>query len=156
MSMTTMQQVAFDHPCLLACENLHPRYTRLLFGNKLSVMLTLQRSWEVMVELDTTRPLWHCSAASLHMTDADLRRHARLYLAGVGLFDPFGKVTDVEQFTDGKGVRTFHLRRFVSDAELAMLGPCVDIRGTDEARRRFEQLRSQVPPHMAHLLVTPE
>lgn len=36
--------------------------------------------------------------------------------------------------------RTFHLRRRLSDAEAAVVGPVLDIRRTDEARSRVKAL----------------
>jgi hypothetical protein len=79
-------------------------------------------------------PVWHVSVAS----------------QGI----PYGRTAleaqaerELEQVGDaGRGEwrewsgRAFHLRRRLSESEEAMVGPVMDIRGTDEARRRAKRL----------------
>lgn len=44
-----------------------------------------------------------------------------------------------------KGERAYHIRRRLTPKEQARVGPVLDIRGTDEARRRFEVVRQWLP-----------
>lgn len=78
--------------------------------------------------MDLGGPVWHASVRSLQpVGDRTLRRMSATVLEGVG--DPrLGEWFQRET--------AMHHRRRLSIAEEAVVGPVVDVRGTDEARRR--------------------
>lgn len=78
--------------------------------------------------------MWHVSTAPLGppLSRALLEKQAYQLLAGHG--DPA-----LGEWSDWTG-RAFHLRRRLTPAEAAPVGPVRDIRGTPEARRRASGL----------------
>lgn len=70
------------------------------------------------------------------MPDQELRRIA------FDLLDGYGDASLGEW--EEKGASAFHLRRRLSDAEAALVGPVVDVRGTEEAGRRVFAVRKWV------------
>jgi hypothetical protein len=44
------------------------------------------------------------------------------------------------------GIKAFHLRRRLTDAEARRVGGVLDIRGTAEAQHRFDRMRKYLPP----------
>ena len=74
---------------------------------------------------------------------AALEREAERQLAGVG--DPA-----LGEWREWTG-RAFHIRRRMSEREQRLVGPAVDIRGSDEARRRAAPLGTMLrlaPPEV--------
>lgn len=82
--------------------------------------------------------MWHASVAAhgLPLGPATLERRARAELDGVG-------DAELGEWTDWTG-RAFHLRRRLSASEEAVVGPVIDIRRTEEARRRAGRLGSRI------------
>lgn len=77
-------------------------------------------------------PVWHASIKTKVLTpEHELRRMARKVLDGVG-------DRRLGEWEERHGA--FHLRRRLSAIEAQMVGPVIDIRGTDEARRRAASL----------------
>lgn len=78
-------------------------------------------------------PVWHCSVATPGIAiPALLEAEARRQLASVG--DP-----SLGEWREWTG-RAFHLRRRLSTREAARVGPVLDVRRTQEARRRAARL----------------
>lgn len=89
--------------------------------------------------------VWHCSVAQApdsHLSPAVLRSVALSMLDGVG--------------DAGRGEwhfmsrKAFHVRRRLSEAEDAIVGPAIDIRGTEEAIKRVREAMAaspQIPEH---------
>jgi hypothetical protein len=78
-------------------------------------------------------PVWHVSVASPGIPIKGLlEQECERQLAGVG--DP-----SLGEWREWTG-RAFHLRRRLSAREQRAVGPVVDIRGSEEARRRAERL----------------
>jgi hypothetical protein len=78
-------------------------------------------------------PVWHVSVASSGIPIKGLlEAECERQLAGVG--DP-----SLGEWREWTG-RAFHLRRRLSAREQRDVGPVVDIRGSEEARRRVERL----------------
>jgi hypothetical protein len=94
--------------------------------------------------MDLGGPVWHVSVASPGIAlPAQLEAECERQLAGVG--DPA-----LGEWREWTG-RAFHLRRRLSVREQREVGPVVDIRGSDEARRRAERLGPllvHVPPEV--------
>jgi hypothetical protein len=91
-------------------------------------------------------PVWHASAAStgaLHwpsfagLGPEFLERKAREALEGVG-------EASLGEWAEWTGV-AFHVRRRLSAAEEALVGPVMDVRGTEEARRRMKAAWLDLP-----------
>ena len=77
-------------------------------------------------------PVWHVSVMPRRlMADRDLLCMARKVLDGVG---------DRRRGEWMERHGALHLRRRLSQSEELLVGPVVDIRGTDEAKRRAEAL----------------
>lgn len=83
-------------------------------------------------------PVWHVSVRSqgLPWAPVALERMARKELDGVG--DPA-----LGEWSEMGGA--FHLRRRLTEAEAAPIGPVVDVRGTAEAERRLAAVRHLLP-----------
>jgi hypothetical protein len=81
--------------------------------------------------------VWHVSTAphGITLSRVVLEQQARRVLVGHG--DPAAG-----EWTDFTGV-AFHLRRRLTEAEAAKVGPVLDIRHTPEARRRLLALGSR-------------
>ena len=78
------------------------------------------------------------------MSRIELGAAARFALSGVGdRSKEWIEITDV----------AYHVRRRLTIAEEECTGPALDIRGTPEARRRFEAIRHALPPIAIHLAV---
>jgi hypothetical protein len=75
-----------------------------------------------------------------------LRRLCYRHLAGVG--------DRAHEWFEDTGFAV-HLRRRLTAAEAAAVGPVVDIRGTPEARARYAAARDRLPP-VAHQLAVAE
>lgn len=76
-------------------------------------------------------PVWHASVAPLpghFLGERELRRLARRVIDGRG--DP--RRGEWEEM----GGKAFHLRRRLTAEEEGLVGPVVDVRGTEEAIRR--------------------
>lgn len=87
------------------------------------------------MEMNLGGPVWHVSTASPGLPiRAQLERECERQLTGVG--DPM-----LGEWREWSG-RAFHLRRRLSTREQQSVGPVLDIRRTDEARRRAERLGS--------------
>lgn len=90
-------------------------------------------------------PVWHVSVASrgIPYGRAVLEAQAERELQGLG--DPA-----LGEWRESSGW-VFHLRRRLNAAEQVHVGPVLDVRGTDEARRRARQLGRflrHVPPEV--------
>jgi hypothetical protein len=90
-------------------------------------------------------PVWHVSVASPYagVQRAVLEAECERQIVGVG--DPA-----LGEWREWTG-HAFHLRRRLSVREQREVGPVVDIRGSDEARRRAERLGpllAHVPPEV--------
>jgi hypothetical protein len=83
-------------------------------------------------------PVWHASVAPRRaFYGATMcEQVARSALDGLG-------DAGLGEWLEWSGV-AFHLRRRLSPAEQARVGPVADIRGTDEARRRIGALPARV------------
>jgi hypothetical protein len=46
MTLTRPQRIALDHHCRLATETMHPRFARVIFGGRFSVILTVNSGYE--------------------------------------------------------------------------------------------------------------
>lgn len=95
------------------------------------------------MQMNLGGPVWHASAAPLPGSfagEARCRAVALDALTGVGdaALGEWGEWTG----------RAFHLRRRLSTAEQLHVGDVVDVRGTDEALRRFARL----PAHVRQLV----
>jgi hypothetical protein len=78
-------------------------------------------------------PVWHVSVASSGIPVRGLlEAECERQLAGVG--DPV-----LGEWREWTG-RAFHLRRRLSTREQRGVGPVVDVRGSEEARRRADRL----------------
>lgn len=82
--------------------------------------------------------MWHASVASqqIFLPDEELRRIA------FKLLDGYGDAAAGEW--EEKGASAFHLRRRLTDVEAELVGPVVDVRGTQEASRRIWRVRRWV------------
>lgn len=80
-------------------------------------------------------PVWHASIASATLPTTVLDVYARrlLFLVGDASLGEWREERDT-----GTGLRVVHVRRRLTAAEAAVVGPVRDIRGTAEAERRFE------------------
>jgi hypothetical protein len=87
-------------------------------------------------------PVWHASiSVGGDVQDPDpLFAQAARVLLGVG-DAAAGEWRDV-------GRIAVHLRRRLTDAEAAIVGPVVDIRGTWEMRKRLNRVRQYLPAPM--------
>lgn len=89
-------------------------------------------------------PVWHVSVASPGFAlRAQLEKECERQLAGVG-------DASRGEWREWTG-RAFHLRRRLSAREQLSVGDVVDVRGTEEARRRYERLGpllAYVPPEV--------
>lgn len=65
---------------------------------------------------------------------AALRRHAKAAIYGVG-DARLGEWT--EEYTNPNGLRLVHIRRRLKPEEQQLVGPAIDIRGTNESDRRM-------------------
>lgn len=83
-------------------------------------------------------PVWHASVSSqrLHLPDDELRRIALDLLKGLG-------DAALGQW-DERGASALHVRRRLSEAEAELIGPVVDVRGTEEAGRRLLSVRDHL------------
>lgn len=84
-------------------------------------------------------PVWHASvmpAAGKYVSLAQIRAAAEAALAGVG---------DASRGQWEEVHRALHLRRRLSVAEEALVGPAVDVRDSPEALSRFERVRPYLP-----------
>jgi len=86
------------------------------------------------------RPVWHCSISRngklpTLLDYARSRLVAEAILAGCGEGDTFEEI--------GRGV--LHVRKYTTAEESAMVGGAVDVRGTDEHRRRVDAVREYLP-----------
>lgn len=85
-------------------------------------------------------PVWHASAAprpgSLLPAEHGCRAIALDALDGVG----DATLGEWHHWTG----HAYHIRRRLSTAEQTHVGPVVDVRGTDEAQRRFDRLPAHV------------
>jgi hypothetical protein len=92
----------------------------------------------------TNGPVWHVSVASPGIpVKGLLEAECERQLAGVG--DPV-----LGEWREWTG-RAFHIRRRLSVREQRDVGPVVDVRGSEEARRRAERLGPMlgyVPPEV--------
>jgi hypothetical protein len=61
------------------------------------------------------------------------------FLALVGVGD-----TTLGEWQEWTG-KAYHIRRRLTDAEAALVGPVVDVRGTPEAERRLARVRHRLP-----------
>lgn len=85
--------------------------------------------------------MWHASAMAapwLTPIRATLRAEAMEALVGAGN-EALG------QWEEWTG-RSYHVRRRLALHEAALTGPVLDIRGTEEARRRLAAVRRWLPP----------
>ena len=81
-------------------------------------------------------PVWHTSVRPrTRVTEKQLRRMADKVLEGVG---------DARLGEWQERHESIHVRRRLSEREQLLVGPVVDIRGTEEARQRAKAL----PPHL--------
>lgn len=81
--------------------------------------------------------MWHASIMPrLRLSLEALDRTARNVLAGVG--DP-----TLGEWTEHGAA--YHLRRRLSTAEAALVGPVVDVRGTFEAQKRLSRVAHLLP-----------
>ena len=81
--------------------------------------------------------MWHASISGYGRSVDTLRAKALSVLAGVG-------DAALGQWEE-PGDMALHLRRRLTAAEAARVGPIVDVRGTPEGLKRFEQMRRYVP-----------
>ena len=86
--------------------------------------------------------MWHASAGSLTLTRMRLEAHARRMIRGVG-DSRLGEWVDRER-TTSEGIAVVHVRRRLTRAEQARVGPVRDIRGTPEVRRRATTISRQL------------
>jgi hypothetical protein len=88
--------------------------------------------------------VWHASAAPGSWGPVRLLACALAALRGVG---------DAErgEWIEFTGA-ALHVRRRLSEAEEALVGPAVDVRGTEEAVRRYQTLLRSVPAQLRPLL----
>lgn len=84
-------------------------------------------------------PVWHASVASrgLPLSMGVLRRQALMALDGFG-------DESLGQWEEEGGI-AYHIRRRLSTAEAATVGPLRDIRGTPEVARRLAPVRHLLP-----------
>lgn len=54
------------------------------------------------------------------------------------------------EWTDDRQ-EAFHLRRRLSAAEQELIGPAIDLRGTEEALKRFDSVVRVLPPEAVYL-----
>lgn len=88
--------------------------------------------------MDLGGPVWHCSVATPGIPIPSLlEAEARRQLSGVG--DP-----SLGEWREWTG-RALHIRRRLSDREAVRAGPVLDIRHTEEARRRAARLGDPDP-----------
>lgn len=88
--------------------------------------------------------MWHASVASMpdvRFGKRTLAHEARRALEGVG-------DTSLGEWEEWTGY-AFHLRRRLSRSEEAVVGPVIDIRGTDEAGKRLGAVWRFVPDEYA-------
>ena len=90
--------------------------------------------------------MWHISINAPSPDDAE--RLAFRHLRGVGDAS-LGEWQQAIPHDDGRAV--FHLRRRLSAAESAKVGPIRDVRGTPEQGRRAARI-SQITGYIGHLL----
>jgi hypothetical protein len=91
-------------------------------------------------------PVWHVSVeAKRPMPSAQLYKLALRVLRGVG------DAVEGEWFEEQYPF--IHVRRRLSASEAALVGPVVDVRGTDEARRRAEAVGSRLAHAPAEILM---
>jgi hypothetical protein len=87
-------------------------------------------------------PVWHASAASTHRISgigrAYLEQKAREALDGVG-------DRSAGEWVEWTGIAA-HVRRRLTPEEAEIVGPVVDVRGTDEAKKRPERAWLDLPP----------
>lgn len=76
----------------------------------------------------------------IRLGEATLEGYARSALAGVGN-------AALGEWTEWTGYG-FHVRRRLTAAEMAPIGPVVDIRGTTEALERFHRVEKYLPPEL--------
>lgn len=87
-------------------------------------------------------PVWHASVGRIQDEYAR-EAMARRILAGVG-DSALGEWVE-------RGRPILHIRRRLSDAESAVVGPVLDIRGTAEAETRMRVMRLYLPPSLGRV-----
>lgn len=82
-------------------------------------------------------PVWHVSVSGqrLQLPDSELLRIA---------YETLGNHGDASLGEWVERGRAMHLRRRLSDHEAEAVGPVIDVRGTDEARRRVAAVRKWI------------
>jgi hypothetical protein len=81
--------------------------------------------------------VWHTSVSGFGLSDDTLRAKALRVLEGVG-------DSRLGQWEE-RGPKAFHIRRRMTDEEAKRVGGVSDIRGTNEATKRFERMRPYLP-----------
>lgn len=84
--------------------------------------------------------MWHASAAPVrgrHPQRETQAQIARVALTGVG--------DQTQQWEEWSGY-VYHIRRRLTAAEEAQVGPARDLRGTGEGARRFAAIAHTLPP----------
>jgi hypothetical protein len=141
--MTPEQATALKHHCRLAVECVHPRFGSLRMGGLVSVVLTVNSGYE-WIEAGFGGPVWHASIAprskSLAVQPERLRAIAEEVLTGVG-DAAAGEWMEL-------GEIAVHLRRRLSAAEAATVGPVVDVRGSWESQKRLRRMEKYLPPEL--------
>lgn len=137
--MNQAQQIALRNHCRLACETALPIFTHRLAGIPASLVLTVNSGYEC-IEAGFGGPVWHASVAprgTYRIHPNYLRRTAHNALQGVG-DSTLGE-------WEKQGVVAFHLRRRLSAAETAIVGPAVDARNTRDGLLRAVRVLTALP-----------
>lgn len=82
--------------------------------------------------------MWHTSVSGFGLSVETLRAKALRVLEGVG-DESLGQWEE-------RGMKAYHIRRRMTEDEAKRVGGVLDIRGTDEATKRFERMRRYLPP----------
>lgn len=82
--------------------------------------------------------MWHTSVSGFGLSVETLRAKALRVLEGVG-DEALGQWEE-------QGIKAYHIRRRMTDAEAKRVGGVLDVRGTPEATQRFEKMRRYLPP----------
>lgn len=133
--MTPQQKTAIEAPCYLAMEAAHPRY-KVVDGD-FSQIVVVNCGW-TQIEQQQGGPIWHASVMAqpgARFDEVVCQERAFDLLHGVG--DSMLGLWVIPRRRD----RTMHVQRRLSHREAEIVGPCRDIRGTEEYNTRALEVR---------------
>ena len=148
--MNTRQRTALRHPCLLAVEFTHPRFSWTQGGTKR--VLAVNAGYEC-IERDYDGPVWHASVTVLEHVLLEAKEQGKdveqefIELAKRALkwmLHGVGKQGDEDTWLERPGKGVIHLCRRLTRAEAKRVGGVRDIRETREETARLRSMSKKL------------